>query len=210
MRVIHLIQNQWKTKDSILEAGQQEFLRKGFRNASLRNIAKEAGVTTGAFYGYFKSKEELFAALVEEPAMILLNKYQETQAAFANLPQEEQVLHLGDVSGDCMDWMISFMYDHFAAFKLILCCAEGTEYENFIHTLVDIEIKATHQFTTVLQNLNYQCKPIHPQLEHILVSGMFSAFFELIIHDMPQEQAQEYVKEMRTFYTAGWFKILGL
>ena len=29
-----------------------------------RNIVKNAGVTTGAFYGYYKSKEELFDALV--------------------------------------------------------------------------------------------------------------------------------------------------
>ena len=34
-----------------------EFLDKGFQGASLRQIVKNAGVTTGAFYGYFSSKE---------------------------------------------------------------------------------------------------------------------------------------------------------
>ena len=38
----------------------------GFKDASLRNIVKEAGLTTGAFYGYFNNKEELFNALVKD------------------------------------------------------------------------------------------------------------------------------------------------
>ena len=48
----------------ILSAAMREFLEKGFKSASLRNIVKTAGVTTGAFYGYYDSKEELFEALV--------------------------------------------------------------------------------------------------------------------------------------------------
>ena len=51
---------------------------------------------------------------------------------------------------------------------------------------------------------------IDSQLEHILISGMFSGFFEIVVHDMPQEQAAEYIKELREFYTAGWTKIIGL
>lgn len=49
----------------IRSAAMQEFL-KGFKSASLRNIVKIAGVTTGAFYGYYDSKEDLFESLVSE------------------------------------------------------------------------------------------------------------------------------------------------
>ena len=45
------------TLDLIYQAAMEEFLDKGFKSASLRNIVKTAGVTTGAFYGYFDSKE---------------------------------------------------------------------------------------------------------------------------------------------------------
>ena len=47
------------------------------------------------------------------------------------------------------------------------------------------------------------------RLEHILITGMFNTFFELIIHEMPLEEAEHYLKEMRDFYTAGWMKIMG-
>lgn len=60
---------------SILNAGKKEFLAKGFRAASLRSIVKETGVTTDAFYGYYKSKEDLFRALVDEPAQTFLSVY---------------------------------------------------------------------------------------------------------------------------------------
>ena len=48
------------TLELIHMAAKSEFLEKGFQSASLRNIVKTAGVTTGAFYGYFSSKAALF------------------------------------------------------------------------------------------------------------------------------------------------------
>ena len=54
------------TLNRIFSAALQEFLEKGYKSASLRNIVKTAGVTTGAFYGYYDSKEELFEALVKD------------------------------------------------------------------------------------------------------------------------------------------------
>ena len=57
--------NENNTLDDILSAAKAEFSEKGFQSASLRRIVKNAGVTTGAFYGYFKSKEEVLDALVE-------------------------------------------------------------------------------------------------------------------------------------------------
>ena len=54
------------TLNRIFSAALQEFLEKGYQSASLRNIVKMAGVKTGAFYGYYKSKEELFEAAAEK------------------------------------------------------------------------------------------------------------------------------------------------
>lgn len=198
------------TQHHILEAGKKEFLSKGFNAASLRSIVREANVTTGAFYGYYKSKEELFDALVAEPFATLMEQWGRSQQLFADLPAEEQPGHMGDISGDCMDWMTEYIYDNYDAFKLLLCCAEGTRYENFIHNMVETEVDSTHRFLKVLRSLGHTVRDIDPQLEHILASGLFSAYFEIVIHDMPQEQAAGYVKELRDFFTAGWKKIMGL
>ena len=198
------------TREKILEAGKKEFLENGFRDASLRTIVKEAGVTTGAFYGYYKSKEDLFDALVAEPYEKMMERYERAQVDFANLPPQEQSSHMGDISGQCIEWMTEYMYEEHDAFYLLLCCAVGTKYENFVHHMVEIEVEYTHKFMDALDSLGQETRRMDSQLEHILVSGMFSAFFEIIIHNMPLEQARGYVKELREFYMAGWKKIMGL
>lgn len=198
------------TLELIHAAGKQEFFDKGFKSASLRNIVKTAGVTTGAFYGYYKSKEELFDALVGKQYDVIMSTYKEAQEAFAKLSPEEQKAGMGVQSGECMLWMMDYAYENFDAFKLILCCSEGTKYENMIHEMVEIEVEATHTFAKIMESLGMPSYKVEPQLEHMLVSGMFSAFFELIIHDVPYEKAKEYVCDLRKFYTAGWQKIMGL
>ena len=83
------------TLKNILSAGKAEFLEKDFNSASLRNIVKTAGVTTGAFYGYFSGKEALFAALVEEHAKAIMNIFMSAQEDFEKLPDEEKANHMG-------------------------------------------------------------------------------------------------------------------
>lgn len=205
-----MTQSERNTLDSIMAAGKKEFLQKGFRGASLRKIAKDAGVTTGAFYGYFASKEALFRALVDEPAKTCLAKFQEAQDTFANLPPESQPKQMGEISGSCIDWMVDYIYENFDAFKLILCCSDGTEYEQFVHTMVIIEEESTHRFLDVLKKTGHHPREIDRQLEHILISGLFSSFFEIVIHDMPKEKSIRYVHELRDFYTAGWKSIMGI
>ena len=198
------------TLDAILSAAKAEFLEKGFKSASLRNIVKTAGVTTGAFYGYYKSKEELFDALVGRQYAEFMGMFTETQDKFSELPPDEQRENMGKQSGDGMRRMMDYAYANKDIFKLLLCASEGTKYENMVHEMVKIEVDATHRFADVMEKAGYTKYAVDPILEHMLVSGLFSAFFEVIIHDIPYEKAPEYLKELREFYTAGWHKIMGI
>lgn len=197
------------TLDMIHAAAKTEFLEKGFQSASLRNIVKLAGVTTGAFYGYYNSKEELFEALVGKQYETLMGCFCKAQEDFANLPPEEQPDNMGEISGACMHDMLLYAYENLDAFKLLLCCSEGTKYTGMIDEMVEIEIKGTHDYQAVLEGLGYSSPRIDSRLEHILITGMFNAYFELIIHEMPLEQAMKYLTELQEFYTAGWMKIMG-
>ena len=197
------------TLNLILSAAMEEFLEKGFKSASLRNIVKTAGVTTGAFYGYYDSKEDLFEALVSEQYGYIMDCFCKAQQEFADIPPEEQPDNLSDISGECMHEMLLYAYEYLNEFKLILCHSEGTRFSKLIDEMVEIETKATHDYLEVLEKLGRPSPPIDERLEHILITGMFNTFFELIIHEMPLEEAEHYLKEMRAFYTAGWMKIMG-
>jgi AcrR family transcriptional regulator len=52
-------------RTSIIEAAAQCFAESGFRATQMRDVAKQAGLSTGALYRYFASKEELSQAVVD-------------------------------------------------------------------------------------------------------------------------------------------------
>ncbi|SRR5579883_1306133 len=52
------------TKERILHAASRGFRSHGYNGIGVNTLAKEAGVTSGAFYGYFRSKEDAFLAAV--------------------------------------------------------------------------------------------------------------------------------------------------
>ncbi len=197
------------TLKAILRAAKVEFLEKGFRGASLRNIVKTANVTTGAFYGYYKSKEDLFNALVGEQADYVMSVFKKAQTDFTMLSPEEQKEYMNEISGKCMEDILEYAYKNLDEFKLILTCSEGTRYENFVHDMVEVEIDATHKFNEVLKSLGIESKLLEPSLEHMIISGMFAAYFETIIHNMPLNEARQSLRDLRAFYTAGWQKIMG-
>ena len=197
------------TLERIQQAALEEFSEQGFLGASLRQIVKNAGVTTGAFYGYFSSKEALFASLVEPHAAALMGRFMEAQTGFAELPEEEQPAHMGEASGDYVDWMVDYICEHREPVKLLLCRADGTSYEHFIHNMVEVEVESTLRYMEVLRRLGKDIPPLNRSLCHIIASGMFNGLFEIVIHDMPREQAFQDVTQFRTFYTAGWLELMG-
>ena len=197
------------TLEKIQEAAIDEFLDKGFLGASLRQIVKNAGVTTGAFYGYFSSKEALFASIVEPPAKALMGKFMEAQTSFAELPEEQQPDHMGEESSSYVHWMVNYICQHREPVKLLLTRAEGTSYEHFVHNMVEVEVEYTLQYMEVLRRLGRDIPVLDKSLCHIIASGMFNGIFEIVIHDMPRKQALQDVDHLRDFYTAGWLKLMG-
>ena len=202
-------ENSPTTLKKIQEAAMDEFLDKGFLGASLRQIVKNAGVTTGAFYGYFSSKEALFNALVEPHAAALMGKFMEAQTSFSELPEQEQPEHMGLESSQCIHWMVDYSCDHREPVKLLLCKAEGTSYEHFVYNMVEVEVEYTLRYMDVLRRLGREVPELSQSLCHIIASGMFNGIFEIVVHDMLKEQALRDVEQFRTFYTGGWLKLMG-
>jgi AcrR family transcriptional regulator len=53
------------TTGALLDTARRLFGERGYADVSIEEIAREAGVTRGALYHHFKSKEDLFASLFE-------------------------------------------------------------------------------------------------------------------------------------------------
>jgi len=59
-------EDQWnETHQTIIRVATQLFATKGYNGTSMNDIVKESGVSKGAIYNHFESKEQLFNALLD-------------------------------------------------------------------------------------------------------------------------------------------------
>jgi AcrR family transcriptional regulator len=54
-----------RTRARLLEAARELIREKGYERTTLQDVAQRAGMTSGAIYGNFKNRDELFIALAE-------------------------------------------------------------------------------------------------------------------------------------------------
>jgi AcrR family transcriptional regulator len=57
-------QGKLETRDKVLEAAKRLFIRHGYQAATIRDIATEAGMSTGAVFANFSDKNDLFHAVL--------------------------------------------------------------------------------------------------------------------------------------------------
>ena len=76
------------TRQRLLEAAEAVFARRGFHGASVDEIAREAGATTGAMYSNFAGKEDLFLALFEASTASQVGEYSEIFSAGTTLEEQ--------------------------------------------------------------------------------------------------------------------------
>ena len=55
-----------KRRDEILEAAREVFAERGYQKASMREIARRAGITQAALYYHFENKEDLLIIILEQ------------------------------------------------------------------------------------------------------------------------------------------------
>jgi AcrR family transcriptional regulator len=59
-------EKQAHTRSCLMKSAAKVFARRGLQHASIDEVAEDAGFTKGAFYANFRSKEELFLAMLDQ------------------------------------------------------------------------------------------------------------------------------------------------
>lgn len=55
-----------ETREMIMQAARKVFSERGYHNAQISDIVREAGISTGSIYAHFKDKRDLFAQVTRE------------------------------------------------------------------------------------------------------------------------------------------------
>ena len=195
--------------EKIIACAKEEFLQKGYSDASLRTIAEKAGTTTGSIYSRFKDKEGLFSAIVEPAAEGLTQIFLKTQEAFHAREAEEQPKVMEDYVVGGMDEMLDYVYDRFDDFRLLLDASYGTKYQDFVEHLVDIETEYTYKYMEATKFLQ-DGSEITEEFVHITARAMFDSMFEVVRHRMDRETARKYIHMLEQYHYGGWGALIKL
>ena len=197
-----------ESHERIIAAAKAEFLEYGFENASMRRIAANADITASGLYKHFPGKEEMFAYLVR-PVLESFNelyrrKEQEERDAIGEIGAAAAFLNEDAV------YAMGFIYDHFDEFKLLVCRSQGTRYEDYAHTLAEMEEESSLKHIEALRERG-DCVPEFDRREfHLLVSSNVEAVLQPIRHDFSREEAMHYAKTINEFFSRGWKWLCGM
>jgi AcrR family transcriptional regulator len=156
-------------RQQIIEAAMELFAQKGFRGTTTRDLAAHAGVNEAIIFRHFKTKEELYSAIIEHKA----GEHRKTQL--------EELERLADANDDEKFFQAvgsTFLQRHEADttfLRLLLFSAlEGHQLSDmFASSMAD-----RHPIANYIQRRIDQgaFRPVNPQLAARSLFGMFASF----------------------------------
>lgn len=193
-----------ETKARLLASAKAEFMEKGYMQASLRSICKGAGVTTGALYFFFQDKEDLFAAIVEEPLNALLHVMEAHYQT--EREQAKQGIILNKDFSEDLDiarQVIHFLYLHYDEFILILKKSQGSRFEDSFERFVTI----TEEHYRVLLDKFAEAtgeEKMDRYMLHWMAHMQMDIFVHMLTHEESEENAAKNMADIMNYLINGW------
>ncbi len=105
---------------------------------------------------------------------------------------------------------LDFIYLHMDEFKLLLLHAKGSGKEDFMEQLIDVYTESNMDFIEKAYKAGI-AKSLPGKLSvRFLTNGFLTAVFEVVIHNIPREESEEYFKTIGLFQFYGWNGLLGI
>lgn len=149
----------------VLNKAAELFVTKGFDATSKQDIADAVGLQRTSLYYYFKSKEEVLAALVEDVSMLSAEKLMKT-ATRADLSSDEKLRKMVEIA-------IEHIMDHHLNFR-VLERNENALPEPFATNHVKAKKKIVSAYISVLQD-GVRCgifRPLDERVTAFSIIGM--------------------------------------
>ncbi|MCL3781975.1 TetR/AcrR family transcriptional regulator [Prolixibacteraceae bacterium JC049] len=190
----------------ILEVAGEEFLAKGFKAVSMRDLAKKTGVGLSNIYNYFQNKNE-----------ILKEVLQPLFSEFDRIMEEHNSVEFIDIN---IFTSSEYLYTHTQTYlnliinyreelKLLLFHASGSQYENFReefcnrHTVIGMEYMRSMKAKYPHINIEVSDFFIHT------MSGWWMTILgEVVSHDLSPNEIEEFLSDYIAFGTAGWKQLM--
>ena len=188
-----------KLDQLIIQSARSEFLRSGYRKASLRKIAEQAGITTGALYTRYESKDALFRSLLKEFIDTMDNEVQPLSEQYSMaLKTGDPMKFLAAVQRE-EDFYSDVMAKYYEESVMFLCRSEGSSLEQVIEAF---KVKKIKDMTEILGRL---AKPgANLDGVELLIAEQFTYYRMILEKGSTIEESRAGMETVKNFLDAGW------
>ncbi len=183
-------------------------MKHGFEKASVRKIAKGAGITAGALYKHFLTKEDIFTALVDPVYRQMYNRSIELTENALNEIQKNGLKTFQKNSDRANKELLDFIYNHFDEFQLMFNCANGTKFEDIRNQLVMLDMEGGKKLISVLKKKGLEIEDFSDEQLYVLYSTGLTPLFEIITHGYSYEKSLSFMDIIKDAMNFGWQKII--
>ena len=178
------------SKELIIRAGKQEFLKYGYKDASLRNICKQAGVTTGAFYFQFENKEQLLDEILRPvityfSAMVQKSTMEEFEGESSSADGDEQMLEM--------------LWNYKEECQILLEGTAGTAYEKVFE-----ELQEGLRQGFLLFFGKYGISDVDEKLLDVIVRMRVESYLTIIRKEYTLEETKKLARRIGVYCDAGF------
>lgn len=198
------------THSNILKSAKKYFKKFGFRDASIRSICNDAGVTNGAFYAHFKSKEELFDCLVRPCIKEFNSLYAAEEEGYFEIKSSTDIIKAFTEAYKSTDALVSFICSHRDIFLLILESSGGTSWEGFAETLIKEESKSMRSFFELCKPYVKNPQNISDSVIRLGSSFLISSILTSFKRGLSADEIIKESKEVSEFCIGGYKQLLGI
>ena len=191
-----------ETKRDLVASATEEFAEHGYEGASLRQICSKAGVTTGALYFFFDSKEDLFKSVVSplmsELPKVLAAWIEYDLSVICDCPGE-----LTDVEG-LLDGLVELLGRHPLVPKIVLSNRDHPVVKEYLDARV-AEIAAS-----IASRADRKDGPASDGFSPRLLATMCAnALIEVLANDDDPDVIARHLAEVSAFVRGGLEATLG-
>jgi AcrR family transcriptional regulator len=184
------------TKEKLLEVAFNEFLKHSYRDVTLSHLVKELGLSKGAFYYYFASKQDLFNEVVDY-YLIKITDFQDIEYD-ENLSLVDNIMRLIGRSLDIFTAIKTNCMNNLAEMNYYNFLIDATKYyPDFIKKINEIHKKKEIEFYIEFISIAKNNGDVKISIDSLVLAKLIQAVFDGIgFNSYFQEKPDYLIKQI--------------
>lgn len=185
--------------EKIIKAAMDEFRENDFLKASLNKIAEKAGLTTGAVYTRYKSKDELFCSLVYPLLEEMQRRFSPLEKAYNDVRDSEDIGDILNVIRIERQIYVDILFAYYDECVLLFCRSTGSSVEAQLNKWATQKAVSTAEF--IRQRAK---KEIDTDLIELIMNEQFQFYRQVLQKGYDKEKTVRLMDSIEEFHESGW------